>query len=338
MSRNAASVLPARGLPFPGLLSLVLLSLVLLAPSPPSAATDPDPLPSWRAGEVKAAILAFVAAVSDSGGPDFVPASERIAVLDNDGTSWCERPDYVPTLFQADLLRGLVAEGRIDGDAMPYRAWIADDQEALRDFGWRESYEALTRALVGIDIEEYREAALAYLERRRHERFDRPYTELYYAPMLELIDLLEARDFQVWIVTGAEQAFVQSYSEQVLGIPPARVIGSWVTPVYENDDGEVRLTRGDVQVPNGYEHKPENIAVRIGRRPIFAAGNSNNDEPMCRYALTGKHRSLAIWIHHDDPDREYEYGRRGSRIEELCEENPAAYEVSMRRDWARVFR
>ncbi len=333
MFRNVKSLPPARAL-----LALTLFSLAVTAPSLLSAQADPDPLPSWREGEVKTAILEFVAAVSDSGGPDFLQASERIAVLDNDGTSWCERPDYVPTMFQADLLRSLAAEGRIDGEAMPYCAWIADDQDALRDFGWRESYQALTRALAGIDIEEYREAALAYLERRRHERFDRPYTELYYAPMLELMDLLEARDFQVWIVTGAEQAFVSSYSEQILGIPPARVIGAWVTPVYENDDGEVRLVRGDSQVENGYEHKPENIAVRIGRRPIFAAGNSNNDEPMCRYALTGKNRSLAIWINHDDPEREYEYGRRDSLIEKLCDENPAAYEVSMERDWARVFR
>jgi len=176
-----------------------------------------------------------------------------------------------------------------------------------------------------------------WLERTRHPRYGVRRTELYYQPMLELMRLLESRGFQVWLVTAAVQDFARSYSEDVVGIPPERVIGAWTQPTYvKNDDGSVTLVRGDVQVDNGHENKPANIEARIGRRPVFAAGNSNNDEPMCRYVVTGPRRGLALWIHHDDEEREYAYGKPG-RIGELCAEHPAAHEVSMRRDWARIF-
>ena len=155
--------------------------------------------------------------------------------------------------------------------------------------------------------------------------------------MLELMRLLEAHEFQVWVVTGAEQDFVRAYLEAVTGIPPERVIGSWTPPVYSETGGKVSMVRGDEQVYNGHEHKPANIELRIGRRPIFAAGNSNNDEPMCRWSVSGPRRSLALWIRHDDAEREYAYDRGTERLADLIDESPLAYEVSMARDWAQVF-
>ncbi len=313
-----------------------LLPAVILA-AVTAASALADTLPSWRDTPVREAILDWLTAVTDEEGPDFIPVPERIAVFDNDGTSWCERPDYGPTAFQVHLARSLAARGQIDGTAMPFAAWFADDRDALRAFGWSEAYVQMNAAFAGMPVTAYRDSARAWLARERHPRFGVPHTDLYYRPMLELMRLLEGRGFQVWIVTGGAQDFVRSYSEAVVGIPPERVIGSWTQPVYvKNDDGTVTIVRGDAQVYNGHEHKPANIEARIGRRPVFAAGNSNNDEPMCRYAVTGARRGLALWIEHDDAEREYAYGRPG-RMGALCDDHPAAHAVSMKRDWAQVF-
>ncbi len=313
----------------------ILFAILLVISA--GAATAADSLPSWNEGPVKAAILDWLAAVTDTAGSDFIPVPERIATLDNDGTAWCERPDGAPGDFQVDLARSLAARGLVDTEAMPFKAWFADDRDALRKYGWNESYIQLTAAFAGMPVTAYRDSALVWLDRHRHVDFGVPYTELYYQPMLELMSLLEQHGFQVWIVTAAAQDFVRAYSEEVIGIPPERVIGTWTQPVYvEHPDGTASLVRGDTQVYNGHEHKPATIETRIGRRPVFAAGNSNNDEPMCRYAVTGARRGLAIWIHHDDEEREYDYGSPG-KIGELCDDHPAAHEVSMKRDWARVF-
>jgi hypothetical protein len=313
-------------------LMLPLLLLVALA------ARAADPLPSWREGPARTAILDFLDAVTDPAGADFVPARERVAVIDNDGTFWCERPEYVPTAFQVQLMASRAAAGVVSPDSMPYRAWLAGDRDALREYGYDEAYQALIRSFAGMSVEAFADSARAFLARQRHERFGVPPTELYYLPMLELHGLLAAHGFQVWVVTGGEQGFVRSYLEAVVGIPPERVIGSWTPPVYhEEQDGTVRMLRGDEQVYNGHEHKPANIQLRIGRRPIFAAGNSNNDQAMCRWSATGPQRSLSLWIRHDDDVREYAYDRGTDRIAALAAEHPRVVEVSMARDWARVF-
>lgn len=311
----------------------ILQATVLAAADLPTT----DPLPSWQDGEVKTAIVAFVAAVTDTSSPDFVPQPERVAVFDNDGTSWCERPGYVPTRFQVDLLRGFVAEGRVDGSEMPFRAWLDDDRGALRKFGWSDAYIAMNAQFAGMPVQAYRDAVVAYLTTTTHEKYGRPHTELYYTPMRELRRYLDDHGFQVWVVTGGAQDFVRSYIEAAFGIPPERVIGSWTRPVYDTQDGDVTMVRGESQVSNGYENKPANIELRIGRRPIVAVGNSNNDEPMCRWSVSGPRRSLALWIHHDDGAREYAYDRGTSRIERLTTDHPHAYEVSMKRHWRRVF-
>ena len=313
---------------------IILIMLVFMA-SPLQA----DPLPSWGESAAKAAITEWLAAVTDPGGDDFIPVAERVAVLDNDGTSWCERPDYAATRFQVSLARSMVALGKVDAEAMPFKAWFADDRDALREYGYGQAYVDMNKSFAGMPVTAYRDSARAWLDSNVHSRYGVPYTDLYYAPMIELKDLLVAHDFQVWIVTGAAQDFVRSYVESVVGVPPERVIGTWTTPVYEEGEGgTARLVRGPLQTYNGHENKPAHIEQRIGRRPVFAAGNSNNDQTMCRYAVTGDNRGLAIWIHHDDSEREYDYDRGTGDIAELCKNHPSAFEVSIKNDWIRVFR
>lgn len=314
--------------------SHLLIIFVLLA-LPVHAET----LSSWGETPVKAAITEWLDAVTDPDGEDFIPVPERVAVFDNDGTSWCERPDYAPTQFQVSLARSMAAQGKADPEAMPFKAWFANDRDALREYGYKQAYIEMNQSFAGMPVAAYRDSARAWLDRTMHSRFGVPYTDLYFAPMIELKDLLVAHGFQVWIVTGAAQDFVRSYSEEVVGIPPERVIGTWTTPVYEMDaDGSAHLVRGPLQTYNGHENKPAHIEQRIGRRPVFAAGNSNNDQSMCRYAVTGDRRGFAIWIHHDDATREYDYDRGTGDIADLCETNDSAHEVSVKSDWIRVFK
>ncbi len=312
---------------------LKIICLLLLVSNTAKA----DPLPSWNDGEVKTAITTWLAAITNPDSPDFIPEADRIAVFDNDGTSWCERPGYGATDFQVSLARSLAAAGRIDGDTMPFKAWFKDDRRALRKFGYGEAYRQLNAAFAGLPVTAYRDSARAWLDRTLHERYHVPLTDLYYTGMLELKDLLVANGFQVWIVTGAAQDFVRSYSADILGIPPGQVIGTWTQPVYEVVDGKGTVVRGTEQNYNGHENKPATIETRIGKRPVFAAGNSNNDEPMLRWTVSGTRRGLALWIHHDDKKREYDYDRGTDKIAGLVEENPAAFAVSIKDDWARVF-
>lgn len=317
-----------------GLMTVCLATAAIAATATKAA---PDPLPSWRDGNTKEAILGWLSAVTDTTGGDFVPLGDRIAVFDNDGTSWCEEPHNNSTAFQVSLARSRAAAGQIDAEAMPYRAWFADDRQALRSFGWGKAYQGLNDAFAGMLTTAYRDSARSWLKRNRHERFDLPLTDLYYAPMLELKDLLITNGFQVWIVTGSAQDFVRSFSETVLGIPPGQVIGTWTQPRYSVVDGVGVLKRGSQQNYNGYENKPASIETRIGKRPIFAAGNSNNDQPMMNWCVTGTYRGLALWIHHDDDVREYAKNRGTDKVAKLAAARAKVVEVSMKKDWRRIF-
>jgi len=313
----------------------LFLTLVILAGIAGAAAADP--LPSWNDGAVKAAITEWLDAVTDGASPDYIPKPDRVAVFDNDGTSWCERPHYPSTQFQVGLARSLAAKGEIDGEAMPFKAWFENDRDALRAYGYNQAYRDMSASFAGMLVTAYRDSARAWIDRNPHPRYGVSATELYYQPMRELMALLTAHGFEIWICTGAAQDFVRSFSEEILAIPPSRVMGTWTQPVYvELDDGSVVLVRGEMQNYNGHENKPATIENRIGKRPVFAAGNSTNDYYMMNQTVTGEHRGLAIWIHHDDEVREYAYGKPG-KIGELCKDHPAAHEVSMKRDWVRLF-
>lgn len=315
-------------------LTLTVLLLLLLAP----AAVPADELPSWSDGPVKAAVLEWITDVTDPGSGDFIPVPERVAVFDNDGTSSCERPRSLTSRCQLALLKNRAERGEIDGDAMPISAWLAEDRDALRAYGWSEAYRGRNAAFAGIEVTAFADSVRAWVEGSAHPRFGVPYDDLYYPAMAELRNLLASYGFQVWIVTGSTQGVIRAISEGAIGVPPERVIGSTSAMEYVvGEDGVGRVVRAVDQVSNTYENKPPNIETRIGRRPVFAAGNSNNDEPMSRYAVTGPRRGFVLWVHHDDPDREYEYDRGTDRMARLVAEQADAHEVSMKRDWVRLF-
>ena len=295
-------------------------------------------LPSWNDTPVKQAIFDYLKAVTTNGSPDFIPVAERVAVFDNDGTYWCERPNYPSTLFQAHLVSRLAENGVVDGDQMPFKAWISDNKGALKKYGWTESYREMNAAFGGMPVEAFRDSARAFMDRSRHPEYHVPFAQLYYAPMHELADLLKDHGFQLWVVTGSEQDFMRSFLEDATGVPPERVIGSWTPAVATQEGKEIKVVRGTVQVYNGHEAKPGNIDTRIGRRPVFCVGNSNNDQPMCRYTVTGQRRGMALWVLHDDSRREYKYDKSTNDMAGLVKESDHAWKISMAEDWKVLFR
>ncbi len=314
-------------------LTIALLLFIFVA-----ASAWAEELPSWNETPVKQAIFDYLDAVTTPEGPDFIPVPERVAVFDNDGTFWCERPSYPSSLFQAHLIAQMAANGLIDGEEMPFKAWIANDREALKKYGWSDSYREMNAAFAGMPVQAYRDSARAFMDRSEHPKYKVPFADLYYAPMYELADLLKKHDFQLWVVTGSEQDFMRSFLEDATGVPAERVIGSWTPAVSTQEGKEIKIVRGAVQVYNGHEAKPGNIETRIGRRPVFSVGNSNNDQPMCRYSVTGPRRGMALWVLHDDDEREYKYDRGTDDMAGLVKESEFAWRISMSEDWNKLFR
>ena len=301
-------------------------------------------LTSWNDGAAKSAILDFVARVTAEGGPDHVPPAERIAVIDNDGTLWCERPAYVQAMF---ILGRLKEQAEADPELARrpvVQALLAGDLGAANAAGPAELVDVLLSTHAGLTAEEFAAVAEGWLAEARHPRFERPFADLVYAPMLELIELLRGAGFGVFVVTGGGVEFVRAASERLYGVGPDNVVGSAVQVGFERRDGRVVLVREAKLLgsPNEGEPKPINIQAHIGRRPIFAAGNSAGDREMLEYTTTGERPSLAIVVNHDDAEREYAYEGKAltDPDAEAIADTAARFGwtvVSMRDDWGRVF-
>ncbi len=304
----------------------------------------PDPLPSWRAGEARRAILRFVDRVSTSASPEFVPPAGRVAVLDNDGTLWCERPAYPQASFILERLSTMAAADPDLATRPMIRALLAGDLEGARNEGMSELSDVLLSTHAGLTTEDFAEAAGDWFARARHPRFGTPYSSLVYAPMLELVGLLRVSSFRVFVVTGGGVEFVRAVSDPLYGIPPDDVVGSAVELSLERRDGRIVLVRRATMrgSPNEGVPKALNIQAHIGVRPIFGAGNSAGDREMLEYVSTGPGATLSILIDHDDADREYAYSGASFTDPDAEPATETARRlgwttVSMREDWATIF-
>jgi phosphoglycolate phosphatase-like HAD superfamily hydrolase len=301
-------------------------------------------LSSWNDGPAKTAILDFVRRVTHEGGDDYVDPRERIAVFDNDGTLWCERPAYAQALFLLAQLRERVEGDAELADRPVVEALLAGDLERAARHGPGPVAEILLGTHAGLTTEEFSAIAAQWFATAQHPRFATRFGELTYVPMLELLDLLRARGFHVFIVTGGGVEFVRVVSEQLYGVAPDDVVGSAVQVGFERRDGRVVLVRQAALLgsPNEGPPKPVNIQAHIGRRPIFGAGNSAGDREMLEYVHTGEQPSLCLVLNHDDADREYAYAGAAAtdpNAEPILD--TAARTgwpvVSMRDDWNEVF-
>lgn len=317
----------------------ILLALWLLA-GPPSAVhgQTPDPLPSWHAGPAKQALLDFVARVTREGGPDFVPLAERNAVFDNDGTLWSEQPVPGQVAFTLDRPGRNLAEQPPKG----LRTLLGGDLKGLVAGGTQSALELVIASHAGATTEEFEATVKDWLATARHARFKRPYTDLAYQPMLEVLALLRAHGFRTWIVSGGSIEFMRCWAEQVYGIPPEQVIGSTVKLKYELRAGQPVLVRQpEVEFFNEKASKPIAIQRILGRRPVAAFGNSDGDLDMLQWTTNRPGPGFGMLIHHTDADREWAYDRNGlfGRLEQALAEAPRRgwTVVDMKKDWQVIY-
>jgi phosphoglycolate phosphatase-like HAD superfamily hydrolase len=307
---------------------------------PPAAAVDP--LPSWNDGAAKAAIAAFVARVTTAGGRDFVPASERIAVFDNDGTLWSEQPIYVQLAFALDRVRALAPQHPDWSEREPFKSVLAGDVHGALTSGERGIVELLAATHVGNTTEEFEGIVRQWIATARHPRFGRPYTEIVYRPMLELLEYLRANGFKTFIVSGGGVDFMRPWVEATYGIPPEQVVGSRVKLDYEVRDGVPVIERlAAVDLVDDKAGKPVGIQQVIGRRPIAAFGNSDGDFEMLEWTTSGPGARLGVLVRHTDADREWAYDRDshvGALDRSLDEAATRGWIViDMKEDWSVVY-
>ena len=317
-----------------------LAALAALAVS--VAAVAAEPLSSWNDGPTKQGIVTFVDAVTQKGGKDFVPESERIAVFDNDGTLWIEQPIYVQFAFMLDQLRAAAPKHPEWQSNPAFKALLAQDKKALAEIGQKPVLELLVTANSGMTVGEYDQSIRNWMKSARHPQLKRPYTELVYAPMQEPLVYLRASGFKTFIVSGGSVEFMRPWAEQAYGIPPEQVIGSQQDVKFEMRDGKPALTRAPkIAFVDDGPGKPVGIYRQLGRRPIAAFGNSDGDLQMLQVTAAGEGRRLALNVHHDDAEREYAYDRDShiGKLDKAWDEAKARnwIVVSMKSDWKKVF-
>jgi phosphoserine phosphatase len=317
----------------------LLLALLLACALTAVAA---DPLPSWNDGPAKQSILAFVTDVTDASGSDFVPPAQRIAVFDNDGTLWVEQPMYTQLAFVLDRVKALAPQHPEWKDQPPFKAVLAGDLEALGGSGMEGLTQILIATHSGMTTDEFAAIVSDWMAKARHPRFHRPYTDLVYQPMLELLDYLRRAGFKTYIVSGGGADFMRPWAERVYGIPPEQVLGSEIELRFEIQDGKPVLRREPkVAFVDDREGKPVRIQRQIGRLPILAFGNSDGDLQMLQWTTAGSGRRLGLLLHHTDAAREYAYDRNSpfGRLDQALVLAPQNgwVAVSMKDDWATVF-
>jgi len=307
-----------------------------------------DPLPSWNDGPAKQAILEFVRAITEKSSPKYVEPEDRIATFDQDGTLWVSHPLYTQAMFALDRVRELVPKHPEWKNKEPFKAVIAGDREAIAKFS-ESDWEVIVAAThAGMTNEAFQEIVKQWLATAKHPRFKRPYTELVYQPMIEVMDYLRANGFKTYIVTGGGQEFVRVYSKRVYGIPPEQVVGSSILTKYEYRDGKPVLMREPkVFFVDDHAGKAIGINLFIGKRPYAAFGNSGGDREMLEWTTAGEGARLAMLVLHDDAEREYAYGpagglpdtKVGTFSQALMDEAKKSgwIVISMKNDWKRVF-
>jgi phosphoglycolate phosphatase-like HAD superfamily hydrolase len=323
------------------------LCAVLLAGLP--AYTQTDPLPSWNDGPAKQAIVAFVQATTDQASPTFVPPEARIATFDQDGTLWVEHPLYSQVMYCLEQVPAVVKAKPELAKVEPFKTVLSGNRAAMAKLSMQDLEKILAATLTGMSVDEFNAEARKWLETAKDPRWKRPYTELTYLPMREVLTYLRANGYKTYIVTGGGQDFVRVYAERTYGIPPEQVVGTAGGTKYGYaKNGKPFLTKEPKLLLNDDQAgKPEGIHLMIGRRPYAAFGNSTGDRQMLEYTKAGDGARLAMLVLHDDAAREYAYGpAQGLPATKVGPFTQALYDeakqqgwvvISMKNDWRHVF-
>ncbi len=322
---------------------------ILSAATQVQAATSSDALPSWNDGPARQAIIDFVRATTDQASPKFVAPGERIATFDQDGTLWVEHPMYSQVIYCLDRVPAVVAKKPELRNVGPFKTVLSGNREAMAKLTMKELEIILAATLTGMSVDEFNAEVKKWIETAKDPRWKRPYTELVYQPMIEVLRYLRDNGYKTYIVTGGGQDFVRVYSERVYGIPPEQVVGSMGgTKLGYDKAGKAFLTKEPKLLLNDdHAGKPEGIHMMIGRRPYAAFGNSVGDQQMLEWTGSGDGARLMMLLLHDDAKREYAYGpAQGLADSKIGTFTPALYDeakkkswtvISMKDDWKRIF-
>ncbi len=301
-----------------------------------------NPLSSWNDGPAKKAILEFVAAVTDENGKDYVPAEERIAVFDNDGTLWVEYPMYTQVLFALDRVKKLAPQHPEWKTKQPFKALLEGDMKTVGASGMKGLMELIMASHAGMSGDEFEQEVTNWLATAKHPHLDCLYKECLYQPQLELLAYLRANEFKTFIVSGGGIQFMRPMTLKAYGIPSWQVVGSSIVSEFKIRDGKPEVVRmPKIDFIDDKAGKPVGIYQHIGRRPILAFGNADADMQMIEYAKAGKGRRLGLFVHHTDADREYAYDRDShvGKLDKALDQADANgwIVVDMKNDWNRVF-
>lgn len=315
----------------------LLLSVLLAVP-----VFAGDPLPSWNDTAPKKAILAFVGKVTKEGSQDYVPPARRIATFDNDGTLWCEQPLYVQAAFINDRIHEMAPQHPEWKDKEPFASLLKGDMKGVAASGEKGIAELLAATHTGMTTEEFSLAVLNWITTAKHPKTGKPYTEMVYQPMLELLAYLRENGFKTYIVSGGGVEFMRPWAEKTYGIPPEQVIGSSGKLKFEERDGKPVLVKlPEIGLVDDAGGKPVGIQTFIGRRPVMAFGNSDGDLQMLQWTMGGDGPRFALLVHHDDGAREWAYDRIShiGKLDKAWDEAKAKgwTVVSMKDDWAAIF-
>ncbi len=319
-----------------------VLIAAALAGAARSAASQSDPLPSWNDTAPKKSILKFVAITTKEGSSVFVPPAERIAVFDNDGTLWAENPMYFQVLFAFDRVKAMAPQHPEWKTQEPYKSVLAGDMKGVAAGGEKALLEIMAATHTGMTTDKFAKIVGDWAATAKHPRFQRLYTECVYQPMLELLAYLRASGFKTYIVSGGGVEFMRPWTERVYGIPPEQVVGSAIETKLEMQDGKpvlMRLPR--INLVDDKAGKPVGINRYIGRRPVFAFGNSDGDQQMLEWTAAGDGARFLGIVHHTDAEREWAYDRKShvGQLDKAWDEAVAKgwVVVDMKKDWKKVF-
>ncbi len=319
-----------------GVVAAVLLGAWLPAPA------QTDPLPSWNDGPVRQAIVKFVEAVTTQGGPQFVAPEARIAVFDNDGTLWSEQPMYFQGFFAFDRVKALAPKHPEWKTKQPFKGILENDMKAVAAAGEKGLGEVIAATHSGMTTDEFARTVTEWLGQAKHPKLQRPYTDLVYQPMLELLAYLRANGFKTFIVSGGGVEFMRVFTEQVYGIPPEQVVGSVGETKLELRNGKPVLVKlPKINLVDDKAGKPVGINRFIGRRPILAFGNSDGDQQMLEWTAAGDGARFMGIVRHTDAAREWAYDRQSSigRLDKALDEatQKGWTVVDMKQDWKVIY-
>jgi hypothetical protein len=334
---------------YAGFALTAVMALCALLPTSVRVQAQSDDLASWADGPAKKAIVEFVRVTTDKSSPKFVPPEDRIATFDQDGTTWVSHPIYSQLLFAFDRVVALAPQHPEWKSTAPFSCVLGGDKAAMAKFTMKDLETILMATHTGMTPEAFQAIVRNWMATAKHPRFNRPFAEMVYQPMLEVMRYLRNHGYRTYIVTGGGQDFVRAYAQQVYGIPPEQIIGSALDTQYTyNKAGQgILIKEPKVLLDNDHAGKPEDIYLFLGRRPIAAFGNSTGDRQMLEYTQAGNGARLMMLVLHNDAVREFAYGpaqglpdtKIGTFPQSLYDEAKSRgwTVISMKNDWKRIF-